>query len=200
MDYFPVLLKGLSATLMISLISIAIAAIPGALVFLGKRSEAKIARILSTAYIELFEGIPLLAQLFFVFYALPLIVPRLNLTTYTTAIIVLTLNSIAHIASLGNTHADTFLKPIDYSNKLKILVLAFILEFGRLIKYSTLLSVIAFADLLRSAVVLMNSASDILALVIAIIIYLILNIIVKSTYAVLKKAFFKNDIAEGAQC
>ncbi len=200
MEYFPVLLKGLLATLMISLISIIIAAFPGALVFWGKRSGAKIVRMLSTAYIELFEGIPLLAQLFFFFYALPLIVPRFNFATYATAIIVLTLNSIAHIASLGNAHADAFQKPIDYPNKLKVLVLVFILEFGRLIKYSTLLSVIAFVDLLRSAVVIMNSTSDILALVIAIIIYLILNIIIKSTYAVLKKAFFKNDIAEGAQC
>ncbi len=200
MEYFPVLLKGLLATLMISLISIAIAAIPGSLVFLGKRSEAKIVRMMSTAYIELFEGIPLLAQLFFVFYVLPLLVPRLLLSTYATAIIVLTLNAIAHIASLGNAHADTFEKPMDYPNKLKVLVLVFILEFGRLIKYSTLLSVIAFADLLRSAVVLMDSANGILALVIAIIIYLILNIIIKSTYAVLKKAFFKKAFAEGAQC
>jgi polar amino acid transport system permease protein len=148
----------------------------------------------------MFEGIPLLAQLFFIFYALPLIVPRLNLSTYATAITVLTLNAIAHIASLGNAHADIFKKPIDYPNKLKVLVLVVILEFGRLIKYSTLLSVIAFADLLRSAVVLMNSASDILAVVIAIIIYSILNILIKSTYALLKKAFFKNDIAEGTRC
>jgi His/Glu/Gln/Arg/opine family amino acid ABC transporter permease subunit len=78
LQYIPSILHGLWITILISFISLLIGAIPGALLFWGKKSRVKPVYWLSTIYVEIFEGIPLLAQLFFVFYVLPMVSPNLR--------------------------------------------------------------------------------------------------------------------------
>lgn len=180
MRFLPALLNGLGTTLFVSLISLLICIVPGTILFLGKRSKIIILRLISTVYTEFFEGIPVLAQLFFVYYCLPLVSRSLTLPQVFTAIIVLSLNGAANIASFSKLYLKSEEKTIDVIHILKIISLTIVKVFGELIKYSSLLSIIGMKDLLRVANTATSATSDITAVLIAIFIYLILNFVFKS--------------------
>lgn len=61
-DYLPMLLMGLYYTLLISVLGIAIGFVIGAITGLGRLSRFKITRWLSTIYIEVIRGTPVLVQ------------------------------------------------------------------------------------------------------------------------------------------
>jgi His/Glu/Gln/Arg/opine family amino acid ABC transporter permease subunit len=189
MQYIPRLMQGLWVTLFISFISLFISAIPGSLLFLAKVCKIKIIYIISTAYIEFFEGIPVIAQLLFVFYALPLISPSLYFTPIVTAIIVLSLNAIANIANTAKEHLERSIVSPGAFIYLKVLTLSITEVSRRIIGYSALLSIIAVTDLLRVSHTIMNTTYKVTALVIAILLYLLMSIIIKIIYKVLKKSF-----------
>ncbi|MFP4515255.1 MAG: amino acid ABC transporter permease [Desulfovibrionales bacterium] len=65
------LLKGLKLTIVISLISSAIALALGTIFGLGKLSAFKPFKMVSTVYVEFFRNTPLLIQLFFWYFAFP---------------------------------------------------------------------------------------------------------------------------------
>lgn len=194
MEYIPGILKGLIITLLISLLSLGISVIPGYFVYMGKKSRVKILEFLCTAYIEIFEGIPVIVQLFFVYYALPLIAPALTFSPYITAIIVLTLNAIANMASSAKSQAKDF-GTREHTN-IKIAVLSAMLVLRRLIIYTSLLSVLGLTELFRSANKMMNAASNIYFIFIAIGIYLALSIFIKIIYKRVKESFLKVDVKE----
>jgi His/Glu/Gln/Arg/opine family amino acid ABC transporter permease subunit len=194
MEYIPGILKGLIITLLISLLSLGISVIPGYFVYMGKKSRVKILEFLCTAYIEIFEGIPVIVQLFFVYYALPLIAPALTFSPYITAIIVLTLNAIANMASSAKSQAKDF-GTREHTN-IKIAVLSAMLVLRRLIIYTSLLSVLGLTELFRSANKMMNATSNIYFIFIAIGIYLALSIFIKIIYKRVKESFLKVDAKE----
>jgi general L-amino acid transport system permease protein len=67
---------GLLVTLVIAVTGI-VASLPlGILLALGRRSPLPIVRILSTAFIEFWRGVPLITVLFFATYMLPLFLPK----------------------------------------------------------------------------------------------------------------------------
>ena len=70
------LLEGLRLTIKISLISSAIALALGTFFGLGRLSAFKPFHALSTAYVEFFRNTPLLVQLFFWYFAMPMALPE----------------------------------------------------------------------------------------------------------------------------
>jgi polar amino acid transport system permease protein len=196
MEYIPAILKGLIVTLLISLISLGISAIPGYLIYLGKQSKINIIDCLCTAYIEVFEGIPIIVQLFFVYYALPLILPRFVFSPYTASIIVLTLNAIANIAGFSISQAENLESRKCSNFSIKIAVLSAILVLRRLIKYTSLLSILGLTELFRSANTIMTSTSNTYIIFIAIGIYLALSIVIKIVYKGVKGLFFNEGLKE----
>ena len=70
------LLKGLQTTLKITLISSGIALFLGTLFGLGRLSSFKPFNLFSSAYVEFFRNTPLLVQLFFWYFALPMALPE----------------------------------------------------------------------------------------------------------------------------
>jgi polar amino acid transport system permease protein len=74
------LLQGLKLTIVISLISSAIALALGTFFGLGRISRFKPFYLFSTAYVEFFRNTPLLIQLFFWYFAFPMLLPE-NLRT-----------------------------------------------------------------------------------------------------------------------
>jgi polar amino acid transport system permease protein len=70
------LLKGLRLTVVISLISSAVALGLGTLFGLGRLSAFKPFRLVSTVYVEFFRNTPLLVQLFFWYFAFPQVLPE----------------------------------------------------------------------------------------------------------------------------
>jgi His/Glu/Gln/Arg/opine family amino acid ABC transporter permease subunit len=195
MEYIPAVLHGLAVTLFISVITLLIAVIPGTLLFWGEKSKSKVLFSLATAYIEIFEGIPLLVQLFFFYYALPVINRNFSFSAMTTAIFILTVNAAAHIASLANTESKIIRNPLEFAGYIKVVLLSSILEFGRIIKYTALLSTLGMTELLRSTFSIMNSSLMIGAMLAAVVLYLVMSITVKLIYAGLKKVFFGQEIA-----
>lgn len=190
MQYIPGLVQGLWVTLFLSFISLIIGAIPGSLFFLGKISKIKILYVLSTLYIELFEGIPVIVQLFFVYYALPMVTPIFTLPPTVAAIIVLSLNAAANIASVAKSHTECgFITPTT-SNCIKVLTISLIDVSRKVIGYSALLSIIAVTDLLRMSHKIMSATNDVIVFVAAIATYLIMSVILKAIYKLLKRVFF----------
>lgn len=81
LDLLPPLMRGVRVTAQLALVSTVLG---GALAFaagIGKLSRFAPAKWLSVAYIEIFRGTSLLVQMFWLFYALPLLGIRLEPTT-----------------------------------------------------------------------------------------------------------------------
>ncbi len=100
-DYAGDFFKGLGLTLAFSVISVFCALFLGAVICLAKISNIKVLRLISTTYIEIIRGVPLLLQLLLI-YAL---MPRIDYGTYINseilaAILALFLNSGAYVAEI----------------------------------------------------------------------------------------------------
>ncbi len=70
-EAFPYLMEGLKITLMLTIVSIFFGTILGVLLALGKIYGNKFFRTLTTGFIGLLRGTPLLAQLFILYFGLP---------------------------------------------------------------------------------------------------------------------------------
>lgn len=190
-SYFNAIMSGLGSTLLISIISLAIGGILGSFLFVGRKSRIGVIRILCTGYIELFEGIPVLAQLFFVYYVMPLMC-SINIQPETAAVVVLALNAIAGIASISKSFTDIRGYCFEASYILKVITLSLIKVFGKLIKYTTLLSIIGMEELLRTSTYIMSLDGKYIFIIVSIAIYLVLHIILKITYNIILKLFFRD--------
>lgn len=70
-QYYPVVLKGIGATIALSLIGIVAGTIAGFLLGIGRASTHRWLSFLVGAYTDLFRGTPVLVQVFVVFFILP---------------------------------------------------------------------------------------------------------------------------------
>lgn len=84
------LLKGLLTTLELTLICIVLGCAIGFFVGLARTSDNRILRGVSGFYVEFFRGTPVLLQLFWIFFCLPLLLGT-ELSNFTSAVIALTL-------------------------------------------------------------------------------------------------------------
>ena len=84
------LLLGLWTTLKLTLICILLGGVLGFLIALARTSKSAILRGVSSVYVEFFRGTPVLVQLFWVFFCLPLIL-GVELSNMASGIIALTL-------------------------------------------------------------------------------------------------------------
>ena len=94
------LIKGLSVTLSLSAITVLFGALLGSLLALGKMSRFKLVRFLISAFVEIIRGTPILLQLYFGYFILPLIFPALKLSTYASIAIALIINSSAYVSEV----------------------------------------------------------------------------------------------------
>lgn len=129
-SYGPVYLGGLVGTLYLSIITILFSTILGLIIALVRISKKRILTALSSAYIWVIRGTPILLQLYFFWLILPKILSS-KITDQTCILIALTINASAFIAevirsgiqavdqgqneageSLGMTRAHIFVKII----------------------------------------------------------------------------------------
>lgn len=106
-DYMPELGKGLYYTLLISILGIAIGFILGVLFGMGRISKNKILYGLSTIYIEIIRGTPVLVQAIWIYFAMPLIINQaildngsFRMNSIVAGVIVIAINSGAYIAEI----------------------------------------------------------------------------------------------------
>ena len=194
MDYvieiMPALLSGSLMTLKIFFWTIILAFPLGILVALGEMSKFKPLRYLVEFYVWIMRGTPLLLQLIFVFYGLPLL--QIVFARYQAALFAFVLNYAAYFAEIfrggfqsidpGQFEAAQVLRLSRFQTMRKIIipqVLKIVLpsignEVINLIKDSSLVYVIGLGDLLRAGNVAMARDVTLLPLVLVAIIYLAL--------------------------
>ncbi len=93
---FPLLLSGLKFTVELACISIVIGLLIGLFIAIQRVYGGKLSYILSTAYVEIIRGTPLLVQLFILYFSLPQI--GIHLSPLMASIISFSLNSGAYQA------------------------------------------------------------------------------------------------------
>lgn len=98
-DFLPTLGTGLYYTLLISVIGLLIGFILGGIFGLGRISKNKFFYAVSSVYIEVIRGTPVLVQAIWIYFALPLITGY-NMPSVTAGIVVISINSGAYIAEI----------------------------------------------------------------------------------------------------
>ena len=91
------ILKGLRATVQISLYSLIIGTLLGAFICAVRMSKIKILRFFATLYIVILRGSPVLMLLMLMYYG---VFARSSLEAVTIAVVTFSLNIAAHIAEL----------------------------------------------------------------------------------------------------
>ncbi|MDW7685023.1 MAG: amino acid ABC transporter permease [Bacillota bacterium] len=98
-EAMPVLLLGMWITILITLGGVSLGFVLGLLFGLGRVSKNKFIFGFSTAYVEIIRGTPILVQIFFIYFAMPIILgTRIN--NLTAAIAAISINSGAYMAEI----------------------------------------------------------------------------------------------------
>lgn len=95
----PLLLQGLQLTLIISLSGLLDGFIIGLFAGTCRAFGGRIAKTLSLVFIELIRGTPIMVQVMFIYFALPMILP-VRIEPVTAAIATIVINSGAYIAEI----------------------------------------------------------------------------------------------------
>ncbi len=162
------LVKGLSTTLALSAIAVFFGAIIGTLLAFGKMGKSRILRGIITAYVEIIRGTPSLLQVYVGYFVVPLLLPSLNVSTYASVAIALTINSSAYVSevirsgiqavdkgqteaarSLGLTQSQAMVKVV-LPQAVKNILPALGNEFITIIKETSLASTFFVGDLMTS--------------------------------------------------
>ena len=80
---------GVWITIELSLITVACSSILGSLMAILRRSRLGVVRFITSAYVEIVRGTPLLLQLYFFYFMLPQFLPFLNLSEFACVVIAL---------------------------------------------------------------------------------------------------------------
>lgn len=96
---YKVLLKGLWQTILLTLISFALALVVGVIFGLFSVAPIRALRTIASIYVDVIRGIPMMVLAFFIFFGLPGIV-GFTIPDFIAGIITLTLNASAYIAEI----------------------------------------------------------------------------------------------------
>ena len=100
-DSLPYVLEGLSNTLFISFLSMALGLIIGFFLALGRSSKSRLLRWPSGMYISFMRGVPILVIIFILYFGFPII--GIEFTAMQAAIIGFSINSAAYIAEINRS-------------------------------------------------------------------------------------------------
>ncbi len=164
--------KGAQWTIALSVIGLVLGAIAGLVIALARTSHIPVLRRVTGGYIAVFQGTPLLMQLFVIYYGLALV--GLKLDAWVSVAIGFTLHASAFLGEIwrgsieavpkGQTEAADVLG-INYVTRMRKVVLpqairislpATIGFFVQLIKGTSLAAIVGFAELARNGSVVSN--------------------------------------------
>jgi glutamine transport system permease protein len=200
------LLNGLWMTIQLTLISFILALIVGVLFGLFSASPSKVLRMISTVYVDIIRGIPLMVLAFFIYFGLPGVL-GFNIPVFLAGIITLTLNASAYISeivrgginavptgqmeasrSLGLSYNRTMQKII-LPQAIKIMLPSFVNQFVISLKDTTILSAIGLIELLQTGkiIVARNLQSTMVYFVIAMMYLILITALTKFAKVLEKK-------------
>lgn len=192
------LLEGLWKTIVLALVSFALALVVGVIFGLFRVSPSRPLRLLAGIYIDIIRGIPMMVLAFFIFFGLPGIT-GIKIPDFAAGIITLTLNASAYIAeivrgginavpvgqmeasrSLGLPYNRTMQKII-LPQAVKIMIPSFINQFVISLKDTTIISAIGVVELLQTGkiIVARTTQSSYVYLIIAIMYLILITILTK---------------------
>ena len=208
-EVLPFLLKGALLTIIFSASSEFFGIIIGLVASVIRVSKTKVISWFIIAYVDIFRGTPLLMQIIFTYYALPYV--GINLPAPLAGIVALSLNSGAYVSeifragiesiekgqleaarSLGMSYVQTMIYVIIPQTIRRVLP-PLTNELVALIKDSSLLSVIAIAELLRTSKEMMTWKLNPSSLTAAAIIYLIITLPLTRLVGYLEKKLKKGE-------
>jgi polar amino acid transport system permease protein len=164
----PFLMEGLWLTLTISFLALTISMVLGLLVAVVRLSKNRGVSLIAATYVELFRDTPVLVQLFWVYYVLPILL-GIQISAFGAALIGLTLHSAAFLGEIyragiqavpsGHVEAAKVLglKPVQTFVRIvmpqafRTILPPLVNNFVDLIKLSSLASVFAVGEVTRKA-------------------------------------------------
>ena len=174
--YSVFLVEGVQNTLIIAVFTVLLGTILGTLLAVMKMGKFKPTKWFASAYIEFIRGTPLMVQLMFIFYGLPMIgidFPEVsfipNFSRFLAGIFAMSINSAAYVAeiirsgiqavdigqteaarSLGFKQGET-LRMVVLPQAIRNILPALGNEFVTVIKESSIVSIIGISDLMYQA-------------------------------------------------
>ncbi|QPC88349.1 ABC transporter permease subunit [Mesorhizobium sp. NBSH29] len=202
-DTLPLILSGLSTTLLLGITCIVIGFVAGIVLAILRLYAPQPLKFITVAYIDVFRSIPVLVLLFIVYYALPF--AGIRLTSFTAAASAISMISAAYSAeiiragieaiprgqfeaarALGLHFYSTMAKVI-LPQAIKIVVPPLTSNAINVVKDTALASVVAMPDLLKQANQAQALAANPTPLITAAIIYLLILLPLVRLVGVLEK-------------
>ncbi|MCV7255511.1 MULTISPECIES: amino acid ABC transporter substrate-binding protein/permease [Mycobacteriaceae] len=195
---YPVLLEGLKMTVILTVVSIAIALVLGIIFGLFRVSRAIWLRAIGTTFVDIFRGTPLLVQAFFIYFGIPSAL-GFQMSALTAGIITLSLNAGAYMTeivrggiqsvdkgqmeaarSLGIGYLPTMRKVI-LPQAIRTMIPSYINQFVITLKDTSILSVIGIAELTQTGRIIIagNYQSFKMWLIIGIIYFVVIMALTK---------------------
>lgn len=208
-DMTVLIMHGAAVTLEIFLITLILALPLGGLAALGRLSSIAPLRYLMEFYVWIMRGTPLMLQLLFVYFALPMV--GIMLPDIAAALLAFTMNYTAYFAEifragiqaiprgqfeaarvLGLPHWHT-MKRIVFPQVLRIVLPPISNETINLVKDTSLIYILAMNDLLRVARTIVQREFDMTPFVIAGIFYLVMTALLTWGFKRLEAHYGKYD-------
>ncbi|MHB1274740.1 MAG: amino acid ABC transporter permease [Candidatus Humimicrobiaceae bacterium] len=209
-EVLPFLLKGALWTIIFSASSEIIGILFGLTTAIIRVTKIKVLSQIAVIYVDFFRGTPLLMQIIFVYYALPYV--GINLPAPLAGIVALSINSGAYVSEIFRAGIESIDKGqieaarslgLSYMQAMRYVVIPQTMkrvlppltnEFVALIKDSSLLSVIAISELMRTAKEMMTWKMNPSSLTAAAILYLIITIPLTRLVSYLEKKMKRSEI------
>jgi polar amino acid transport system permease protein len=192
-ETLPLILRGLSTTLLLGTVSIAISLLAGLLISFVRLYAVAPLRVVAVAYIDVFRAIPILVLLIIIYYALPFVGVRLS--SFTAAAAAISMVGAAYAAEIfragieavprGQFEAAMML--VILPQAFKIVVPPITSNAINVLKDTALASVVAMPDLLKQATQAQALAANPTPLIAAAGIYLIILLPLVRLVGVLEK-------------
>jgi len=193
-SWTPQLLRGARVTIALTVLAVGAGLVLSLFLALGKMSKNKVINKICSAYVFFFRGTPLLMQLYFVYYALPMIIPALTINSrFLAAFIAYSLNAGAYCAEIiraaiqsidkGQFEASRALG-LSYAQTMRLVIIPQSIrrlippvgnEFIMMLKDASLVSMIALVDITKATRNIEGSTRSALVYIPAMILYLIIT-------------------------
>jgi polar amino acid transport system permease protein len=193
-SWTPQLLRGARVTIALTVLSVSAGLVLSLFLALGKMSKNIVINKICSAYVFFFRGTPLLMQLYFIYYALPMVIPALTIyNRFLAAFIAYSLNAGAYCAEIiraaiqsidkGQFEASRALG-LSYAQTMRLVIIPQSIrrlippvgnEFIMMLKDASLVSMIALVDITKATRNIEGSTRSALVYIPAMVLYLIIT-------------------------
>jgi len=200
LSWIPILLMGARVTVLLTILAVSAGLVLSLFIALGKMSKIYIINRICTGYVFFFRGTPLLMQLYFIYYAMPMISEAFLIQTgsadadrFIYAFIAFALNTAAYCAEIlraaiqsidkGQFEASRALG-LSYAQTMRLVIVPQSIrrmippvgnEFIMVLKDVSLVSMIALVDITKATRNIEGSTRSALVYIPAMILYLIIT-------------------------